>query len=100
MERAGEFSDLLINGWTTTGSLNVSRGAHRAVVLPGGEVLVHGGYTGSGANYANLESAELYSPITGSWTMTGSTFYQRNGHTLILLPNGKVLAAGGTRPAG
>ena len=34
-------------------------------------------------------------PTTGSWTTTGSMATAREGFTLTLLPNGKVLAAGG-----
>ena len=42
-----------------------------------------------------LSSAELYDPVIGTWTNTGSMSTFRDGHTASLLLNGKVLVANG-----
>ncbi len=72
---------------------------YEAVLLPNGEVLVVGGSAlGSGGNYTN--GAALFNPSTGTWTPTGSMSIGRDSFMLILLPNGKVLAAGGDASPG
>src|SRR5205823_2244991 len=78
-----------------TGSLATARNGHTATLLPNGKVLVAGG---SSVNFI-LASAELYDPASGTWSATGSLASARagqpSGHTATLLPNGKVLVAGG-----
>jgi len=42
-----------------------------------------------------LASAEIYDPVTGLWSTTGSMTAARKDFTLSILPNGKALAAAG-----
>ena len=74
-----------------TGFLGHGRGWHTATLLPKGTVLVAGGDGNSGA----LASAELYNPVTGTWSATGDLAHARDVHRATLLPNGKVLVSGG-----
>ena len=91
-----ELYDPASGTWTTTGSLTTKRFEHTATLLPNGKVLVAGGYLTTGAPpVIVLETAELYDPASGTWTATGSLTTARYGHTATLLPNGKVLVAGG-----
>jgi uncharacterized protein (TIGR03437 family) len=53
--------------WTYTGSLNTARDRHSATLLPNGKVLVVGGFSD-----AQIHTAELYDPQTGTWSVTGS----------------------------
>jgi len=84
--------------WTATGSLTAARSFHPAMLLSNGKVLVAAG-SSSGNNPPGpsscLASAELYDPASGTWTATGSLVTGRVNHTATLLPNGKVLVAGG-----
>ncbi|MEO7298345.1 MAG: kelch repeat-containing protein [Verrucomicrobiota bacterium] len=83
--------------WAGTGGLNVARHAHTSTLLSDGRVLVVGGLD----IYAFLTDSEIYDPISGSWSKSGNlgypgkTFSGRYLHTATLLPNGKVLVAGG-----
>ncbi len=95
-----EVFDPITERWTPTGSMNDFRWSHTATLLPDGRVLVAGGFggssVGSGANAQPvLNTAEIYDPATGQWTRTGDLNVRRALHTAELLPNGRVLVAGG-----
>jgi hypothetical protein len=95
---AAELYDQATGTWTSAGFESSQRYNHTATLLPNGQVLVAGGY-GSGyfvGSYASTPSADIYDPVAGTWTATGSLGTGRYGHTATLLPNGKVLVAGGT----
>jgi hypothetical protein len=67
-----------------------ARYLHTATLLPDGRVLVAGGAFTDGR-----ASAELYDPVTGTWTPTGSMTTGRLAFAATLLPDGRVLVAGG-----
>jgi Kelch motif protein/galactose oxidase-like protein len=84
--------------WSATGSLNVVRGFHHVARLHNGLVLVAGGINVPfplPSGFPGLSSAELYDPKTGTWSNTGNMLSARFDHSLTLLHNGDVLAAGG-----
>jgi hypothetical protein len=74
--------------------MTTPRSGHSATLLPNGKALVAGGLTGAPGT-GSLETAELYDPSTATWSLTGSLITPRSGHSATLLPNSKVLVAGG-----
>jgi hypothetical protein len=66
-----------------------------ATLLGDGDVLVAGGFLGLASNPHSSSSAVLYNPAANSWTTTGSLSTARMYHTASLLPDGRVLVAGG-----
>jgi hypothetical protein len=50
----------------------------------------------AGGNPDELDSAELYDPATGTWSVTGNLNNGRADHVETLLDDGMVLVAGGT----
>ena len=79
--------------WRATGSLNVPRLQATATLLDTGRVLVAGGRNFAFTQVHN--SAELYDPISETFSLTGSMTDARWSHTATRLANGKVLVAGG-----
>ena len=85
-----------INGtFSTTGSLLTSRLNPTMTLLGNGAVLVTGGYEGSSVDGTPLNSAELYDPASGIFSLTGSMDVARRNQTATMLTNGSVLIAGG-----
>ena len=81
--------------WTGTHSMTQARFFHTVTLLTNGLVLVTGGATNVFDASSATSSTELYNPSTGTWTVTGSMHTARYTHTATLLPNGRVLVAGG-----
>jgi hypothetical protein len=91
---SAELYDPTTGGWTNTGSMNIARENHTALLLPNGQVLVAGGFGSSGSS-GFISSSEVFDPVTGRWTPAGVLVTAREYHTTSLLPNGKILAAAG-----
>ena len=91
-----ELYDPAIAKFRETGALNFARDRCTATLLASGKVLIAGGIQllpdGSGGI---LDTAELYDPVTGSSSLTGTMTSSREMHTATLLPDGRVLINGG-----
>jgi YVTN family beta-propeller protein len=83
-----------------TASMTFRRQWPSATVLPDGRVVVTGGtqYANNGGTDA-VYAAELWDPMTETWTIGASAAQIRVYHSAaILMPNGVVLSTGGGAP--
>jgi Kelch motif/Putative Ig domain len=94
---SAEIFDPATNMFTATSQpMSAPRWLHEAILLPNGKVLI----TGGASTFVNgptnpLASAELYDPVTDTFTATGSMATPRYEHASALLFTGRVLAFGG-----
>jgi len=80
--------------WTAAGSLASARDNQTATLLLNGKVLVAGGAPDN-LQFHSLSSVEVYDPDAGTWTTNNPMSSARQLHTATLLPDGRVLVAGG-----
>src|SRR5262249_55000012 len=95
---SAELYDLATGTFAPTSNLTTGREQHTATLLPDGTVLMTGGHNGlpvPGGGFDNIASAELYNPVTGAFSATGSMATGRDVHNATLLKNGQVLITGG-----
>jgi hypothetical protein len=89
--------------WQQTASMAFPRSYLNLTLLPDGTVLATGGSTTTDkANFAAaVYEAELWSPVTQKWTTMARSQTPRLYHsTALLLPDARVLVAGGGRENG
>ena len=81
------------NGAEVVGSarLNVERASHTATLLGKGTVLLVGGRNAAGPTSV----AEIYDPLTRTFSVAGSSLEPRAGHAAVRLADGRVLVIGG-----
>jgi len=89
-----ELYDPVAGTFSSTGSMAGARVKHTACLLESGLVLVAGG-NGLFGGGGWLATAELYDPVAGTFSATGSMAEAREEHTATVLRSGKVLVAGG-----
>src|SRR5205823_1742780 len=86
--------------WRTTASMRYPRSYHTLTLLPDGTVLATGGGTTKDSTDTAhaVYAAEIWSPQSEQWTTVASMQRPRLYHsTALLLPDGRVLVAGGGR---
>jgi hypothetical protein len=87
--------------WTRIANMTHPRINLSAVLLPDGKVLVLGGHNRYKWDRTSIPSnqAEIYDPVHDSWTLVASMHESRTYHSAaLLLPDGRVLVAGGVDP--
>jgi hypothetical protein len=85
--------------FSAVGDMPFARENHTATLLNNGKVLVAGGASGDSANIA-ISSAELFDPVSGTFSRTADMTSQRMSFTATLLGDGEVLATGGSDNSG
>jgi hypothetical protein len=87
-----------VPAWTYGASMNFPRRQNNANLLPDGTILVTGGSSGPTFDDSThpVYPAEIWNPATNTWTVMASISVYRGYHSIaILLPDGRVLSAGG-----
>jgi hypothetical protein len=85
--------------WRQTAAMGYPRSQHNLVLLPDGNVMVVGGSQQASLNArVGVLVPEMWNPTTELWSPLASMRDPRMYHsTVLLLPDGRVLAAGGGR---
>ncbi len=76
---------------TVSNSMTDQRSTAASIKLADGKVLICGGDMPSGKS----NTADIYDPVTNTFTQTGLMNFARSGHTANLLNDGTVLITGG-----
>jgi len=101
---SAEIFDPATGGFSGTGSMGIARTYHTATPLNDGTVLLAGGDPNNIMNLGvisvgdlpfPLNAAELFDPVSGTFTETGGLVTARENHTATLLNDGTVLVTGG-----
>jgi len=92
-----EIYDPTTGRFQLTDRLAQARGFHRATRLADGRVLLSGGFAAAGAaDVEALAASEIFDPVSEKFSSVGGLEIPRVGHSALLLPDGRVLAVGGT----
>ena len=87
--------DLAADAWTPAGEMIHSRSQGTLTLLPDGRVLAAGGEDGWSKDFLLHSTTEIFDPRTNSWSPGPDLSELRGSHSATLLPDGRVLLAGG-----
>jgi N-acetylneuraminic acid mutarotase len=90
---SAELYDPRSQSWSAAAVPPAPLNGHTATLLPGGSVLVTGGW--SVGSIGSAARALLYDPDRNTWTSASPMHAARGGHSAALLDDGSVLVAGG-----
>lgn len=94
-----ELYDAASGTWSPAGTLSRLRNGHAPVRLPSGRVLISGGYP-EAPSPTPTATTEVYDPDTNEWSAGQDLLTARWIHSSTLLPDGRVLLAGGSASSG
>jgi N-acetylneuraminic acid mutarotase len=83
------------NRWTSAGTMADFRQYFTMSQLNDGTLLVGAGWTFVDYNHFEIPRAEVYDPLSSAWSATDSLNEARAQHRAVVLPDGRVLVAGG-----
>lgn len=86
--------DPTTNRFTRTGDSAYGLDDAEGIRLNNGKVLVTGGIKLT-TQWVHLDSAEVFDPLSGTWTQVGNMTSGRTGHFMVTLADGRVLVGGG-----
>ena len=76
-------------------SMNYARSNANSTIMPDGNIFINGGHSYTNLEFSNF-TAEMFNPKTQTIKILDKAYFPRNYHsTSILLPDGRVLTAGG-----
>ena len=96
---SAELYDPVADTFTLTGSMGTARGNHASALLYNGKVLVAGGLAPSGTTTALTATAEVYDPVAGTFSPTGSMSVPRGQYFAMVLDDGTVFIGAGAGTA-
>ncbi|HET7036763.1 MAG TPA: kelch repeat-containing protein [Thermomicrobiaceae bacterium] len=95
--------DPLSGAWSRPGPGDATKGNGAPVLLADGRVLFTGGVACGGispSSCGSIAGAQVFDPVTGSWSSVAPLPSRRDGHSAIRLADGSVLVVGGEAGSG
>ena len=90
----GMLSPTVPGSFSPTGHMIHGMSLDTTALLADGRVLMMGEYPNSSYSWVSIDSAQIYDPVTGSFTPTASIDEASGLHIATLLPSGRVLVIG------